>query len=258
MKKSLFCLALLLCALGSFAKDYNRVGFSYNYQSIKFNNYYWDKINEMPTNGFGFGYTHGFNILRHAPLYLEAGLAFDFGWGTKTEGYKFLYKRNPDVYREFKRRYRQSDMRIPVNLSYKFNLGKNWSLSPSAGVNFIVNLSQDSKECVFENGKQAEYGETQWIPLMDETYTPDPWKTAEFRWQAGLNVTYRHIFVTAEFSRGFSRIVNEPNTKYYDVVYYQEMQNIVYPKESMSASSKKCDMLSAMRNSIYITLGYSF
>lgn len=54
----------------------------------------------MPTNGFGFGYTHGFNILHHVPLYLEVGLAFDFGWGERTEVPAFRYRKEPEIYRE--------------------------------------------------------------------------------------------------------------------------------------------------------------
>lgn len=258
MKKYSLFLVLILCVISAYAKDYNRLGVSYNYQSIKFNNYYWNQINQMPTNGFGFGYLHGFNILRHAPLYIETGLSFDFGWGERTEGYKYLYRKNPDIYLESKQKYRHSDMRIPLNISYKFNLGRDWFISPSAGVNFMVNLLQDTKVDIYHNDKLTSGGDAFWSPLMDKEYNPYPWKTSEFRWQAGLNLTYRHYFLTAEFSRGFSRIVNEPNTIYYSDVVLRDIPGSPFPVEEESVKPKNQNRLTAMRNSLYITLGYTF
>lgn len=146
-------------------------------------------------------------------------------------------------------------MRFPINISYKFNLGKDWSISPSAGVNYMINLSQDERDYNLDNGKADN--KIAWTHLMEKDGSYYPWKTSEFRWQAGLNLTYRHVFMNVEYSRGFSRIVNKPNLivgSHYPqfVAYYPDRA------EFRPQSVKKNTKLTGMRNSLYVTLGYSF
>lgn len=79
-------------------------------------------------NGVNLQYLHGFRVTKKVPLFIEIGA--DISYNTKS--YKF---------QEYGIKSKLSIVsgRIPVNISYRFNIVKNFSIQPYTGCYFRIN-----------------------------------------------------------------------------------------------------------------------
>ncbi|MCM1370206.1 MAG: porin family protein [Candidatus Amulumruptor caecigallinarius] len=162
------------------AEDYNRVGLSYEMEMM--NQKHGSDVN---FNGFGVSYIHGFGLSSSTPIYLETGLKYMAGWGSKNDvDYSIM------------------NFNIPVNVAYKFNFSDDtMSLVPYLGLNFKVNAlakakigghSQNLFKDVNEGGIDAN--------------------VFQMGWHVGLGYNYKMIYVGAEFGTDFIKFADNVHT----------------------------------------------
>ena len=85
-------------------------------------------------NGVNLQYLHGFRVTKKIPLFIEIGA--EFSYNTKEHKY---YNEYGERYTNYKARRNIISGRIPLNVSYKFNIVKNFSIQPYTGLNFRIN-----------------------------------------------------------------------------------------------------------------------
>lgn len=86
-------------------------------------------------NGANLQYLHGFRVTKKVPLFIEIGA--EISYNTKT--YKYQRYGYGNIYKNLKSKLSIVSGRIPVNISYRFNIVKNFSIQPYTGCNFRIN-----------------------------------------------------------------------------------------------------------------------
>ena len=87
-------------------------------------------------NGVNLQYLHGFRVTKKVPLFLEIGA--DISYNTKSYKSQYQHEYGGPYYTSKFRRNIISG-RIPLNVSYKFNIVKNFHIQPYTGLNFRIN-----------------------------------------------------------------------------------------------------------------------
>ena len=133
MKKQFFILAALAVSLISHAErtydskaieGYNRISaiYSLGFSTPITNN---DKRDIHTHHGMGLSYVRGIGLSHKLPFYLEAGLTWQY----------FPEKKGFELMR----------FSVPVNITYRFTLGKdgNFKISPFTGINLGINAVRE-------------------------------------------------------------------------------------------------------------------
>lgn len=112
-------------------KNYNRISFGYDAQ---FFNEGWPTF-----NGVMIQYVHGFGIGKQ-PLFIELGISSNY-----------------NVYNEGHEPVHLVSVKVPINLSYRFNITEKFSISPLVGFNLrfnpaFSNYAMGTKEEYAQNG----------------------------------------------------------------------------------------------------------
>ncbi len=126
----------LLFALQGNAQDFNRIGLSYELETL--NQKHGDNWN---LNGFGIGYLHGFQLSSKVPVYLETDLKITAGfWGDSEKDDEDQYG-----YIEYNYNLTKLSIAVPVNVSYMLKLQNGISIQPYLGLNFKINALANYK-----------------------------------------------------------------------------------------------------------------
>lgn len=213
MKKVLLGVFLLgACASAAFAEGYNRVGLSYDNTRYSFNKDYDDDLDGVSTNGFGIDYIHGFSLSSSTPIFLEAGLNLNFGFGGTDVGEKVTYQ---NYWMQGKVKYQNINLQIPVNFVYKFDLGNDMSLAPYVGLNFKFNLVSKKKsyadhnipDSMLDDDDKKDF-EGEWVNLFssdddnmgDKDYT---WNRFQMGWHVGVGFQYTKFYFGIQYGTDF-------------------------------------------------------
>lgn len=192
--KSLMVVCALVVAASAMAQDYNRFGISYNNNWFDFNDFFYgDNRDEEPsfsTNGVGLNYTHGFRLKRSTSIYIEVGGDISLGLKGKSEnvigsGVNYISKAQ----------FQNLNLTVPVNFAWKFNLGKNFYITPYAGLSFKVNLLTRDRVGLSSNGKTAW---ADWTNYLKEDTSKginkeDTWNVFQMGAHLGATFGWKHI-----------------------------------------------------------------
>jgi len=179
--------------------SYNLVGISYDNTSLNGKNYeFGDNDKSLGLNGFGLEYVHGFSVSSTLPMYVEAGLKFSMGFGSKSE------KENRY---EWKESYQMMRLSIPVSYAYRFNIGDGMSLTPYAGLDFRFNLTAKGK---YEETYDGDTDEGDWVSFFDEDKVgkDDTWNRFQMGWHIGARFEYSRIFLGVNYGTDFLKLYN--------------------------------------------------
>lgn len=202
--KKLFLGALIVsCAAFVNAQDYNRVALSYEHPSLNFNKEasFWDEKGEtVGLNGFGINYIHGFGVAKN--MFVETGANFNFDFGTKS-----LKETDEESWEEYKTKFQNINLQVPVNFVYRFNVTENISIDPYVGLNFKLNVvSKFKDDYTSSDPEDNELGE--WINLFnkdeknmgDKDYT---WNRFQMGWHVGVGCNYQRYYLGIQFGTDF-------------------------------------------------------
>lgn len=214
MKKVLLAAALLVAGASvANAEGYNRVALSYDMQHFGLNKEYTgDKSEGRNLNGFGLNYIHGFGVAEN--MFVEAGLSFNFGFGSKETSPK---ETEGEYWFQSKQKMNNINMVIPVNYTYHFNVAENFTIAPYVGINFKLNLVSKIKDVMDTNvpdnlledaGYTKEELDGTWVNLYNDDeknmggkdYT---WNRFQMGWQVGVNFSYSKYVLGIQYGTDF-------------------------------------------------------
>lgn len=182
-KTAYIAVAMILAfAFQGHAQDYNRIGLSYELETL--NQKHGDNMN---LNGFGIGYLHGFQLSSTVPVYLETGLKMTAGfWGDSGD-------EMDDDYYEFDQNLTKLSFAVPVNVSYRFKLQSGISIQPYLGLNFKINALAKSKIEVSEY--ESDYDDYEFAGSASKTIDLLKGEGAanvfQLGWHVGVGFNYR-------------------------------------------------------------------
>lgn len=169
----LICVAFVLPQAR--AIGYGRL--SASYENIYYTN--WD----VSTNGVGLNYVFGVCILKKQPLFVEVGASLVASF----HGSSRMFNETPARYQ-----YQNFRVNVPVNISWRFNLGKNIAISPFVGFMLMGNFYNSERA-----GKDGLW--TEWVNYKN--VSNENWKSTEGAWQVGTNINYKRWFMNLHFWR---------------------------------------------------------
>lgn len=168
----------------SHPSSYNLFEVSYDNTNLSGKNFEFVDDNSIGLNGFGVGYLHGFNLTKAYPMYLEAGLKWNWGYKnrqTKVDGTYLVSKTE------------MMRLNLPVSFAWRFETG-NLSVTPFAGIDFRYNLQIRGKNEVGGNT------DSKWFSYFDEDKMGEDqtWNRFQMGWHVGVRAAY------SDFSLGIS------------------------------------------------------
>lgn len=198
-KTALVAVAMtLVFALQGHAQGYNRIGLSYELETLS--QKHADNTN---LNGFGIGYLHGFRLSSSVPVYLETGLKMTAGFWSDSE--------TEDDYNIYEYDYNMTklSLAVPVNASYRFDLKNGMSIQPYLGLNFKFNLLADCKI------KESEYDEDDFELIESDSVTINLLKgenaanVFQLGWHVGVVYNYRWLNFGLSYGTDFIKFSSQ-------------------------------------------------
>lgn len=159
---------------------YNRLGLSYN--SIKFSS------KSDAFNGLSLDWAKGISVSSTMPLYIETGIGLTYGWLSETEslyGYEISLNQN------------YLGLKVPVNITYKYEVIDNFRIAPFLGIYFKGNLLGNSK---------MEAGGTE----IEEDFYEDYGATRfNFGIGFGVNVEYKKGYLGISYAKDLNKFIDD-------------------------------------------------
>ncbi len=205
--------------------SYNRLSISYDNTNLSAN----DKLkkcfngeDDMSLNGFGLEHTHGFSVSKTLPMFIEAGIKAQMGFGSVSQDGKYISS-------DYKMQ--QLSFSIPINYTYRFALGNNVTLAPYLGLNFKLHAMGRTKYEVdndydYEDYRSRSYDYDDWEDYYDWGYYDDDeeeeeakwanlfdkkdmgskdatWNRFQLGWQIGLGFNYKAFYLGLQYGTDF-------------------------------------------------------
>ncbi len=167
-------------------RGYNLVSVSYDNTNLSGKHYDFNGKESMGLNGFGLEYTRGFGLSRSLPMYLEAGLKFNMGFGSVTdEGYELKMQ--------------MMRLSIPVSYAWRFGVGEGMAVTPYAGIDFRFNLTGKAKE-IDPDGEESD-----WYSVFDKDDMGEDgtWNRFQLGWHIGARFEYNRITLGVSYGTDF-------------------------------------------------------
>lgn len=179
---------------GSHPSSYNLLGVSYDNTGLNGKNFeFVEEHKSMSLNGFGLEYTRGFSLSSVNPMYLEAGIKLNMGFGSKSFD---------DIYESEKESVQMMRLSVPVSFAWRFAAGDNFAITPYVGIDFRVNVMGRAKyEEVFD-GSKTEYD---WVNIFDEDEMGEDgkWNRFQMGWHVGARAEYSRAFLGISYGTDF-------------------------------------------------------
>jgi len=179
--------------------SYTNGHFGYDYPSGN------DEPDPISTNGFSLKYLHGFSLSASLPMYIEAGLNFNYNFHSAEddEGYSVT-------------KFQHSALAIPVNFAYKFNVTETVAIKPFLGLNFKINTSTKSRmeltdkflDDYKELTGQRYDGETEsdWQNFFDKDDMGSKdatWNRFQLGWHIGVDFQFNKFLIGVNYGTDF-------------------------------------------------------
>ena len=142
-------------------------------------------------NGVNLQYIHGFRIAK-VPLFIEVGVGVSYNVKDYISDEYYYYDSYFEEYymTTYKEKLNSLSVHIPVNVSYKFNIGEKFSIQPYTGLNFKINP-------LFESYYVNRYDE------LSEYLENGENKMFQFGWQIGLGFNISKLYVGFQYGIDF-------------------------------------------------------
>ena len=201
--KSLLVAGAMVVAGSAMAQDYNRVGLSYNYDHYRYNkNFYGNDKDRDPSfssNGGGLNYVHGFRLTRSLPMYIEVGGDINFGFKSETRTEHLT-----SIIASTKYQFQNINLTVPVNFAWKFNVGKDFYITPYIGINGKFNFVTRERKGVV-NGKVIW---EDWKNILKKDKgngirKEDTWRIFQLGGQIGATFGWKHVSLGLQYGGDF-------------------------------------------------------
>lgn len=174
---------------------WNRLYVSYNPSKLKTDI---RGADDLDMKGFTLGYLRGFSVTQKLPLYIEAGVAFQYRAYSEDYndyGYDVTEKMNA------------MSLNIPVHLLYRFNVTDDFSIEPFFGFDFRFNLSGKYK---IESGYGGVQTDSEYNLFdkdeMNDALGIDAFKRFQAGWHIGVNLSYKPVYFGVHYGKDFNEI----------------------------------------------------
>ena len=195
------------------ATGWNRIFFSYIPSKLVY-----DATDVASDNlrGFSAGYLRGFSLTRRIPLYMEVGVALQYGF---TESYTGSSDTTYDeeqgyMSTSYSGRVHMVSVNVPINLLYRFSINDRLSISPYLGLGFRYNLACkakfDTKNRYGEYGEYEEVGATVSFSFFDKKLMKqagfEPFNRFQPGFHAGIGLDYRMLHLAVDLGKDFDEL----------------------------------------------------
>lgn len=173
--------------------SYNLVGVSYDNTDLSGKNYTFNGKESMGLNGFGVEYTHGFGLTRSLPMYLEAGLKFNMGFGSNADD-------------GVKVKMQMARLSVPVSYAWRFGFGDGMAFTPYAGIDFRFNAIGRLK------AENSDGDESDWMSVFDKEDMggeDETWNRFQLGWHVGARFEYSSLFIGLNYGTDFIKAYND-------------------------------------------------
>lgn len=184
-------------------------------------------------NGVNLQYIHGFRVSK-LPLFIEFGVdasynainsAVDFSYYDDTSSTTWIDRQN------------SLSIRIPLNISYKINLGEKFSIQPYTGLNFKINplfkYHYSKEELRNEN-------------LLTRFYERSNNKMFQIGWQIGLGFNISKLYLGVQYGLDFMPRANI------------ETESYTYNDDDYGRNNYKSDSFDLKSSRLLVSLGINF
>ncbi len=253
MKKLILAAAMLAAGTTMVVAQntgYNRVGISYDNTNYGFNDLMKldQEMDGFSTNGVGINYIHGFSLSSSLPMFIETGLNFNIGFGSKNIGNK---EEEDGFWMQKKYKFQNINLQVPVNFVYRFNATEDFSISPYVGLNFKLNLASKFKTQIDHNlpdeimgeldEEDIEWIEGKWCNLFSDSKENMgdkdlTWNRFQMGWHVGVGFQYKPFYLGVQYGTDFIP------------AYKHKFDFEGYPSETYKVNT----------GNLKITLGYCF
>ena len=142
-------------------------------------------------NGVNLQYIHGFSVAK-VPLFIEVGVDASYNVKDYIDEALVRYDNHIVTYKE---KLNCLSVRIPINVSYRFNIGDKFSIQPYTGFNFKINPLFDSYSAM----KYIEWDEEGYSFYKDSAEN----KMFQWGWQIGLGFNISKLYVGIQYGLDF-------------------------------------------------------
>lgn len=147
-------------------------------------------------NGVNLKYLYGFNVSK-APLFIELGVGISYNVKDYASEYLFTdWDGNFDRIYLSKQKLNSLSVIIPVNVSYKFNIGEIFSIQPYTGFNLTINTLLDQ----YNDVSTIVYWNEETVSGYNEIAQN---KEVQCGWQIGLGFNINKVYVGVEYGLDF-------------------------------------------------------
>lgn len=184
--------------------------------------------------GINLQYMHGFRIAK-VPLFVEFGVGVSYNldnyiqYVSETNFY-YINKPSEDFSnrREYKELLNSLSVRIPINLSYRIKLNKNFSIQPYTGINFKINPIFDYNTSTYKTDFYKSYVTNSTLGEKEEhTWYSGKNNIFQVGWQIGLGINISKLYLGIQYGLDFkSRAkINYEYAEYYYGNYFSDKKN---------------------------------
>lgn len=189
--------------------------------------------------GFSLGYEKGFSIAKNLPIFVATGVNMQYAFKSldhedlsEAIGSYCSVSWNGGNY-DLKASYSTLNLKVPVNLAYKFTFG-DVSLIPYAGLNFKLNLlgkmkfALDDSDDLPEGSSEEDLWDdlkdyndfSQSTNLLDKKEMEDNlgadkdqvWKRFQMGWQIGVGLDYNNLHVGLGYTKDIMELCKKVKT----------------------------------------------
>ena len=194
----------------------------------------WDSDLDRDFNAVSIGFSKAFGLSKNQPLFVEAGLGFQYSFYSETTdvpNFEGIY--DDDRYDEYplpgnyKTKVNMFSLKIPVNLIYKYDFpNSSFSIAPFVGVALRYNISgklkKEAKFYLDEIYDDEDYDEDLYYDYSDYEYNKDfnlfdkkdmrkcgrnVWKRFQIGWNIGVKAMYKNKYsIGVAYASDFSEI----------------------------------------------------
>ena len=182
----------------------------------------WDSDLDRDFNAVSIGFSKAFGLSKNQPLFVEAGLGFQYSFYSETTdvpNFEGIY--DDDRYDEYplpgnyKTKVNMFSLKIPVNLIYKYDFpNSSFSIAPFVGVALRYNFSGKVKfENIDDDYDEDEYDEDPNCDfnLFDKKDMRkcgmNVWKRFQIGWNIGVKAMYKNKYsIGVAYASDFSEI----------------------------------------------------
>lgn len=209
---------------------YDRISLSYQYDKLSPD---YKDADDQGLNGIAIDYLHGFGVSKTLPIFVETGIGANFGFWSDSNDRDFGTTSGGSVSGEIKQKITAISLAIPVNVAYKFNVNKDFSIQPYLGLNLKFNVfAQRKTTASFENERlqdqvdewdDEEFAATIGAPRKADLFDKKDvgkdgqWKRFQLGWHIGVGVNYKAFYFGLSYGTDFMELAKKLNTSTFKV-----------------------------------------